>query len=190
MTRMTVFWPGNFYLENYAEQTDEGFKLHASCIDAKTRHSILEVDVSSISSRLSEHFMSLSVVHFPDVHVYDARSRYWVGQILKGISGGESLYLTTKEEQPWGITIHFRKKDDVEEPHYVEFANGKRWTFCGLKDYQLQVEWPLLIKDVKEGGGKPRASVKCVYSDSLHLSIISENAILSDMLLWRVEPKN
>ncbi len=134
----------------------------------------------------------MTIIHFPDVHVYEARSHYWVGQILKGISGGESLYLKNKNEQPWGFTIHFRRNigEETDTPHFVEFANGKRWTFCGLRDYQLQIEWPLLIKDVKEGGEMPRARVERIYSNSMHLSIVSENACLSDMLVWHVQPED
>ena len=44
-------------------------------------------------------------VNFQDVHVYEARNHYWVGEILKGVCGA-SLYLTTHTETPWGFNIN------------------------------------------------------------------------------------
>lgn len=123
----------------------------------------------------------------PDIHVYEARSNYWVGQILKQISGGESLYLTTHEERPWGFTIHFDAKEGV--PKFVQFNNAKKWTFCSLNERQRRVEWPLVLKDVQERGETPRARVDCIYSDSMSFSIVTHNACMNDLLIWHYEPK-
>jgi hypothetical protein len=114
---------------------------------------------------------------FDDVHTYEPRSDYWSGQILKKISG-ESLYLTT---DPMKLTIYC---DAQGKPHSVQFANGKVWSFCRMNDRLLNTEWPLFLKDFPNG----RITAARMFSDSMHLSLYSDNAYLDDVLIWRYPP--
>ncbi len=116
------------------------------------------------------------------VNVYEARSRYWVGEILKGISGGESLYLS---EKPFGFTILCHADG---KPYSVTFENGTVWSFCGMNKHLLNTEWPLFVKDFFGEDGGITARVEGIYSDSMRLHIRSENARLYDMLIWRYPP--
>ncbi len=122
----------------------------------------------------------LQVLPFNDVGVYEARSKYWSGEILKGISGGESLYLSEKQ---WGFTIRCYADG---KPHSVTFGNGTVWSFCGMNKRLLNNEWPLFVKDFFGADGhKIYARVEGIYSDSMRLHIGSQNARLNDMLIWR-----
>ncbi len=117
-----------------------------------------------------------------NVRVYDARTNYWTGEILKKITG-ESLYLD--ENTPWGFTIHCNADD---KPVSVEFANGTLWSFCGMKNHHLEVEWPLFLKDLSNGDVRS-VRVERIYSDSMYLNIFSENACLDDVLIWNYPPR-
>ena len=142
---------------------------------------------------------SLRELPFKDVSVYEARSKYWAGEILKGITGGESLYLSKK---PWGFTIRCYADG---KPHSVTFENGTVWSFCGMNDRLLNIEWPLFVKDYFGEATPPPpddwrydwapkreiyARVEGIYSDSMRLDIGSQNACLNDMLIWRYPVKN
>ena len=120
---------------------------------------------------------------FPDVNVYHARNSYWPSQILKTVSGA-SLYQTTHTDRPWGISIHCNAKG---EPHSVEFENGTLWSFCALNDRLLNVEWPIFVKDASSGNCRARA--EGFFSDSMHLTIASDNALLNDILIWKYPPR-
>ena len=121
-------------------------------------------------------------LHLHNVRVYEARNNYWVGETLKKISG-ESLYLG--EETPWGFKIHFNAD---EKPNAVEFANGTLWSFCVVRNHQLDTEWPLFLKDVSKGS--PRSiRVDNIYSDSMRLHMSSENVCLTDILIWHHPPR-
>ena len=119
----------------------------------------------------------------PNVHVYEARNRYWPGQVLKSISGS-SLYMTTQADHPWGFTIH---TNALGQPHSVEFSNKTLWSFCVLNHRILNIEWPLFVKDFEKGNWKAR--VERIFSDSFHLTISSENALLNDILVWHYPPR-
>ena len=123
--------------------------------------------------------------YFPDVHVYEARNDYWSGEILKKISGPPSLYQKTNEESPWGFVIHCNA--DNGEPHSVEFKNGTVWSFCSLSER----EWPLFIKDYSSSNGKNcKARVERIFTDSMYLTVSSDNALLNDMLIWHYPPRH
>jgi hypothetical protein len=113
--------------------------------------------------------------HVPDVHVYEARSNYYAGEILKDVSGA-SLYLKT---DPWGITIHC---DEEGMLHSVEFENGRIWSFSTLNDRIREMEWPLFVRDLPQSGCSAR--VRNIFSDSMNLTLTSENALLDDVLIW------
>lgn len=125
----------------------------------------------------------LHEVAIPRVNCYCARSNYWAGEILKGIAGGESLYL--EDSMPWGF--HFRFEAD--RPHSVVFANGKVWSFLCSKRAMLL--WPLFFEDLQKhtvfrGSTEAiRASVTNIYSDSMRVDLFSEHACLLDLLLWQ-----
>ncbi len=121
---------------------------------------------------------------FADVHVYEARSNYWAGEVLKKVSG-VSLYQTTHTECPWGLTIHCHL-DDIT-PHSVEFKNGTVWSFCSLSDHMRNIEWPMFVKDYPHGGY--RARVERLFTDSMYLTITSDNALLNDLLIWNRPPR-
>ena len=138
----------------------------------------------------------LREIHLPNVNIYDARSRYWAGEILKGVSGGESLYLS---DRPWGLIIHCHPDG---KPYSVTFENGTVWSFCSMNDRLLNIEWPLFVKDYF-GETEPRtydhdywkydwgpkceisARVEAIRSDSMRLDLNSENACINDVLIWR-----
>jgi hypothetical protein len=117
--------------------------------------------------------------HVADVHVYEARSNYYSGEILKDVSGA-SLYLKT---DPWGITIHC---DEEGLLHSVEFGNGRAWSFSRLNDRITNMEWPLFVRDFPHC--RIRARVRNIFSDSMNLTLESENALLDDMLIWHYPP--
>ena len=142
--------------------------------------------------------VSLRELHLPNVRVYEARSRYWAGEILKGVSGGESLYLS---DRPWGLIIHCHPDG---KPYSVTFENGTVWSFCAMNDRLLNIEWPLFVKDYFGEAESPpsgdddywryddcgpkreiSARVGAIYSDSMRLDLNSENACVNDMLIWR-----
>jgi hypothetical protein len=125
----------------------------------------------------------MRVFTFPDVDVYHARNEYWPGQILKKVSGA-SVYQKTHTERPWGIRIHCNAKG---EPHSVEFENGTLWSFCALNHRMLKVEWPMFVKDVSSGNCRARA--ECFFTDSMQLTIKSNNALLDDILIWKYPPR-
>jgi hypothetical protein len=122
---------------------------------------------------------SMQSFRVPDVHVYEARSNYYAGEILEGVSGA-SLYLKT---DPWGITIHC---DEEGMLHSVEFENGRIWSFSTLSDRIKQMEWPLFVRDLPQHGCCAR--VRNIFSDSMNLTLTSENALLDDMLIWHYPP--
>ena len=111
-------------------------------------------------------------IRLSDVHVYEARSNFWVGQNLKNISGGESLYLDYAK--PWGFTLRYTEED--LKPHSIEFDNGKVWTFCCPGNDG----WPELLRSASS----LKASVSRIYSDSMHLCLSSDGACLRDLLIW------
>jgi hypothetical protein len=117
---------------------------------------------------------------FGDVDVYEARSSYWPGRILDGISGGGSLYLTDRADRPWSLTIEC----GPDAPLAVCFANGKRWSFCGINQRLRDYEWPLFLKDYAADKTKPRVRVERIFSDSFSMDLVSENAVLHDLLVW------
>jgi hypothetical protein len=127
-------------------------------------------------------------VVFDDVHAYEARNNYWAGQVLKKVSGA-SLYLADHKERPWSLTVHC---DAEGNPHCVEFENGTRWSFCSLSERMRSTEWPLFIKDYyhrRPGSeAKCKARVERLFTDSMHLTIKSENALLNDLLIWHYPP--
>jgi hypothetical protein len=120
---------------------------------------------------------------FADVHVYEARNNFWSGEIIKGVSG-VSLYQQTHTERPWGLKIHCDEKGLL---HSVEFENKVIWSFCGLDDRMLNIEWPLFVKDYPQS--ECRVRVDRFYSDSMYMTITSENACLNDILIWKVPPR-
>ncbi len=138
---------------------------------------------------------SLRAIHLPKVNVYEARSNYWAGEILKGVSGGESLYLS---DRPWGFTIHCHADS---KPYSVTFDNGTVWSFCSMNDRLLKIEWPLFVKDYFGEADPPSshdywkydwspkreitARVEAIYSDSMRLDLSSQNACINNMLIWR-----
>lgn len=119
---------------------------------------------------------------FENVDAYEARNNYWSGEILKKISGA-SLYMTTHAERPWGVFIHC---DDNNQPHSVEFENGVVWSFCFLSERLRDIEWPMFIQDYPKGNCKLR--IERIFSDSMHLTMVSENALLNDLLIWHHYP--
>jgi hypothetical protein len=119
-------------------------------------------------------------LHLHNVRVYDARNDFWTGQTLTRISG-ESLY--QDEATPWGFKIHL---DADDTPVSVEFANGTLWSFCGMKNRCLEMEWPLFLKD---NDVSRSVRVGNIYSDSMHLHMVSENACLNDILIWHYPPR-
>jgi hypothetical protein len=121
--------------------------------------------------------------NIPDVDVYGARNDYWSGQILRTVSGA-SLYQTNRTDRPWGIRIHCNAQG---HPHSVEFENGTLWSFCALNDRILKTEWPILVKDLSTGIFRARAGR--FFTDSMHLSIVSGNALLNDILIWKYPPR-
>jgi hypothetical protein len=116
------------------------------------------------------------MLRLPDVSVYEARNNYWVGEIIKNISGGDSLYLDYQKK--WGFMIE--TKDN--KPHSVHFDNGKVWSFCGQKNNS---EWSRLLEDW-HSGNPVHARVHRIFTDSMHLSLSSKNAILTDLLIWSI----
>jgi hypothetical protein len=110
-------------------------------------------------------------IRLSDVHVYEARSNFWVGEIIKKISGGESLYLDYST--PWGFTLRYT--EDLK-PHSIEFDNGKVWTFCCPGDKG----WPELLRSA----ASLKARAYRIYTDSMHLSLSSDKACLGDLLIW------
>jgi hypothetical protein len=125
----------------------------------------------------------MQAVILSDVHVYEARSNYWAGKILKDISGAD-LYNTSFTERPWSITIHCKSNGNL---HSVEFENGAVWSFAAMKDYHVMHQWPLFLSDFPSG--TYRARVSRIFSDSFSLDISSENAVLNDLLVWRYSPR-
>ena len=125
----------------------------------------------------------MQVFDFPDVHAYEARNNYWPGEILKGISGA-SLYQTRHTDRPWGFKIHCNSEGLL---HSVEFENKTLWSFCGLNDRHRNIEWPLFVKDYPDKEFHVR--VDRFYSDSMYLTVTSQNACLNDMLIWKVPPR-
>ena len=149
----------------------------------------------------------LLTLTFDDVDVYDARSSYWTGRILAGIAGGESLYMAERAERPWGFDLVCDAADGGR-PLCVRFANGTAWSFCAIPQRLREVQWPLFLADATNqphggdgggdgdgdgdggGGKKPiRVRVERIFSDSFHMDLVSENAVLPDLLVWRVPPK-
>ena len=122
--------------------------------------------------------------YFPDVHVYEARNDYWSGEILKKVSGTPSLYQKTNKESPSGFVIHCNAKNG--EPHSLEFENGTVWSFCSLSYRMLKLKWPLFIKDYPSGNCKAR--VERIFTDSMYLTMSSDNTLLNDMLIWHYPP--
>ena len=124
-----------------------------------------------------------AAIRLDDIGVYEARSNFWVGETLKKISGGESLYLKSNEEVPWGFTIHCNPQDD-HKPHTVCFDNGNVWGIASLSDYNSKIEWPLFLEEI--GSSKKLiARVHRIYSDSMYLDIFTDSACLCDILIWR-----
>jgi hypothetical protein len=123
---------------------------------------------------------------FSDVSVYEARSDYWSGQILRKISGGESLYL---KDRPWGFEISC---DWAGGPRAVHFGNGVVWSFCRLRKDELEIEWPLFLEDyrawVAAGKGKIVARVTNIFSDSFHLDLMSNRVCMHGLLVWHYPP--
>ena len=132
---------------------------------------------------LARRTMKLS---FADVHVYEARNNYWAGRILDGISGGGSLYL---KDQPWGFDIECLPDGT---PHLVRFQNNSVFSFCGLRASQLQHEWPLFLEDYAAfkatGKGKMIVRAERIFSDSLHMDLVSDRACVHDVLIWHYPP--
>lgn len=126
-----------------------------------------------------------TTIVLPDVHAYEARNNYWAGEILKGISG-VSLYQTTHTDLPWGVRINC---DERGIPNTVQFENGVKWSFCAPKVYHFKIEWPLFVKDLESGEGKISARIERIFSDSMHLSLMSDNACMSEMLIWYHPPR-
>jgi hypothetical protein len=127
----------------------------------------------------------MQTIFIRDVHAYEARNSYWSGEILKGISGA-SLYQTNHIDLPWGFSINC---DDQGRPHTVQFANGIMWSFCVPRVYQITIEWPLFVKDFLSGEGNNTARIERIYSDSMHLSLMSDNSCLRNMLIWYHPPR-
>jgi hypothetical protein len=127
--------------------------------------------------------MSFITLYLRNVHIYEPRSNFWSGEILKKISG-ESLYLTSHDETPWGFNLHC---DENDKPHSVQFANNTLWSFCGLTRRFLETEWPLFLKDYPNSNVRVR--VERIYTDSMYLSFVSENACIQDALIWRSPPR-
>ena len=123
---------------------------------------------------------------FRDVSVYEARSGYWAGRVLQAIGGGDSLYLQTPAERPWGFTISC---DSDAGPLGVHFDNGTVWSFCGLGERELKVEWPLFLEDYRAwastGQGKMAVRVERIFSDSFHLDLVSDRACMHGLLVWQ-----
>ncbi len=117
---------------------------------------------------------------FPDVHAYEARNNYWVGRILEKVSGA-SLYQTTHVDRPWGFSINC---DDLGRPHTVQFENGTIWSFCAPKVRHIKYEWPMFVKDFQSEKGRITARVTRIFSDSMHLTLASENACMDEMMIW------
>ncbi len=126
-----------------------------------------------------------AVIRLDDIGVYEARSNFWVGETLMKISGGESLYLKSSEEVPWGFTIRCDSEDG--NPHTVRFDNGKIWGVARLRDYHTRIEWPLFLKEI-QSSKKLSARVHRIYSDSMYLDIFTDNACLCDILIWHHIP--
>jgi hypothetical protein len=124
---------------------------------------------------------TLQELVLPNVHVYEARSKYWAGETLKNISGGESLYL---KSDPWGFTLRCLQDG---QPHSVVFTNGTVWGFCGCKEGNGM--WPLFVKDFLQDKSTVRASVTSIFSDSMSLHLSSKNACLNDLLIWHHAPR-
>jgi hypothetical protein len=151
----------------------------------------------------------------PCVHVYEARNNYWAGRIVQGITSSSttatsatteppspaSLYLTRHEDRPWGLTIHCHAVTGL--PHSVEFTegDGPLWSFCTLNERLRRIEWPLLVKDVvscdndnDDDQQKEKktttiyARVENIFSDSMNLTVGSENGLMNDMLIWHHPP--
>ena len=122
----------------------------------------------------------MRTLHLDNIHVYEARSNYWVGQILQDISGGESLY--TDESTQWGFRIHCNAE---HKPHSVEFNNGTLWSFCASKHSDAELKQ--FAADFPDGFTWAR--VERIYSDSMHLGLYSENASLNDLLIWHYPPR-
>ena len=125
----------------------------------------------------------MRVFSFTDVNVYQARNEYWSGQILKKVSGA-SLYQTVQTERPWGISIHCNAHGD---PHSVEFENGTLWSFCAMSDRLLKAEWPIFVKDFSRGNSRVHADR--LFTDSMNLTLVSDNALLKDLLIWKYPPQ-
>ena len=126
---------------------------------------------------------------FDDADVYEARNNYWAGRILDGISGGGSLYLKDRAEQPWGFDIECLPDGT---PHLVRFQNNSVFSFCGLRASQLQHEWPLFLEDYAAfkatGRGKMIVRAERIFSDSLHMDLVSDRACVHDVLIWHYPP--
>ena len=126
------------------------------------------------------------MLHFDDVDVYEARNNYWVGRALDGISGGGSLYLKDRVADPWGFSIECAPDGS---PRAVHFRNGTIWSFCCIKARYLEHEWPRFVEDYRTGEVKMRVRVERIYSDGFYIDLVSENAILHDVLVWHYFPK-
>ena len=121
----------------------------------------------------------MRTMHIDNIHVYEARGNFWSGEILKKISGGESLY--KDESTPWGFRIHCNAED---KPHSIEFDNGTLWSIC---DSKYNTELNQFAADFPDRFSWAR--VECIFSDSMNLSLYSENASLNDLLIWRYPPR-
>jgi hypothetical protein len=121
--------------------------------------------------------------NFPNINVYEARNKHWSGQILKSISGGESLYL---KDNPWGFTIHCNSEN---QPHSVEFENGILWSFCSLGARILNIEWPQFARDFRKDDTRCHARIERIFSDSFHLTLKSDESLVNDILVWKYPPR-
>lgn len=119
-------------------------------------------------------------IPIPNVHVYEARSNYWSGEILKGVTG-DDLYLTTERERSCNFKLHC---DDNNDRYTVEFANGVQWDFSTYSNTLLRNELPRALKSTQPV--KIRARACRIYSDSMFLTLMCDNTCcLRDLLLWK-----
>lgn len=123
-------------------------------------------------------------VRIEDVCVYDARENFYAGRTLENISGTPSLYLANREQTQFSFALCGNNKDES----WIEFDNGKVWGFCNLtkpKNDMLR----RFATDYVQNKQTSWARIDDIFSDSMTLSLKSENAFLTDLLVWHYAPK-
>jgi hypothetical protein len=121
------------------------------------------------------------VFPFPDTDAHLARSDFSVSDA--------SLYHESRAAVPWGVEV---RCDADGSPCSVCLQNGQVWSFCDLDARLIRETWPVFVRDYARwrsaGKGRMLARMEHVSPDAMRLSLESDNACLSDLLVWHYLP--